>query len=69
MRGRVGVTLAGMLVLASAVPARAAEEATCVDVYLVCLNDATQAESWRTWKELGCAREYLACVRRAATGS
>jgi hypothetical protein len=58
-----------VLVLALSGGASAAHARTCADGYLLCLNDASQAESGRTWKELGCLRTYGSCLREQAFGS
>lgn len=64
------VTMVGVsAALLAATPLKGAEYHSCVEVYLVCLNEASQAESWRTLKELACASTYLSCVRHAVAGS
>lgn len=59
----------GALILSVPAPVRAADAPTCAQGYLLCLNEATQAESNRTWKELACLRAYGSCLRNQAFGT
>lgn len=43
-----------------------AEKDSCLDLYLLCLNGASQESGvfWRTLKEAECGVDYYACIRR-----
>lgn len=66
VRTGIGVTL---LVLGAAGSLSGATAQTCGDGYLLCLNEAPQAEEGRTWKELRCLRAYAGCMKDQALGS
>lgn len=65
---RASVWKAGLMALALGVPAGASGAKTCAESYLLCLNEASQAESGVTWKELGCLRTYGSCLKNQAFG-
>ena len=68
----VQAAAASMLgVLALAGPVSAAEEATCAETYMLCVNEASQTEGFwaRTWAEQKCNSAWYACVRRQAIGA
>ncbi len=71
MRRVTGAVMAAMalsLVSATGVSARTD---SCVDTYLLCINDASQEQGafWRTLKEVECGAKYYGCVRTAITGA
>ena len=68
MRDRRWLMAAVLVGLALPADARAADD-TCAGGYLLCLNEASQAESGRTWKELGCLRAYGGCLKDQAFGA
>lgn len=57
------VGLATAVVLALPVGVSAADEPTCREEFLLCVNDAAQSDS-DTWEGFKCSLEFLRCVRK-----
>jgi len=68
--GIVAVT-ALMLGMPSGAGAAEEEAGSCLDQYLLCLNEASQEEGffWRTLEETECGLEYFGCLRRKTAAS
>lgn len=67
-----GLRMGGLVVvlaLGSPTAVMGAQAQTCAQGYLLCLNEAAQAEDGRTWKELSCLRGYAGCMKDQAFGS
>lgn len=57
------------LIGALLVPTGAEAAVSCVDNYLLCINDASQESGafWRTLKETECGLDYYGCIRSKVT--